>query len=590
VSNKNWAPTTEANEPDKELENATLAMSEPASQPEQTQPEAQKSAPRPRRIKKRPGDALRASVAVVGGRAAGALSRRLHLGGGTSIAGIVAQRLYPDIIGHLSTQLQQGSILVTGTNGKTTTSGFIAAILSDAGLRVWRNREGSNLLRGIAGALVIRTQPNGKLRRSGHAISIFEVDEAVMPQAVQTIPTRVAVFTNLFRDQLDRYGEVDSVLEHWKRAISALSPETILVLNADDPTIADLGRDFAGRVVYFGIEDQALDLTQQEETGERHQVMDTRVCSRCGSEYTYDMRFYSHIGHYHCPNCGQARPQVAVAAQKVESESFDRLRIKVALPGQEGEIIVPLPGLYNIYNALAAIATAHALGLAWAPTVSGIEQFKPAFGRGERVQVAGRTIRMLLAKNPTGFNEVLRTLFNSNDKTEHHRRHVLFILNDNIADGKDISWIWDVDFEQALQSFASLTIAGTRARDLALRLKYAGLDPQAMVIAPPAPLRAERKSERTAPTRRRQKAQRRAAPRVGLPPVEQETTGALSLELPLQTPGKTYGIAQALDQAIGRTPEGETLFIVPTYTGLLEIHRELERRGLTPHYWEETGP
>ncbi|HEY3992421.1 MAG TPA: MurT ligase domain-containing protein [Ktedonobacteraceae bacterium] len=594
MSSKKLALTTEANELEKVQASAEDAApdatSETILQPGSTQPEQQKLEQRVRRVTKRPGNALRASMAVLGGRTAGALSRRLHLGGGTSIAGVVAQRLYPDIIEHLSTQLQQGSILVTGTNGKTTTSGFIAAILSDAGLRVWRNREGSNLLRGIAGALVIRTLPNGKLRRSGQAVSIFEVDEAVMPQAVQTIPTRVAVFTNLFRDQLDRYGEVDSVLEHWKQAINTLSPETILVLNADDPTIADLGRNFSGRVVYFGIEDQALDLASQEGADERHQVMDTRVCSKCGSDYAYSLRFYSHIGHYRCPNCGQERPEATVSAQKIKNESFDRLRVQVALPEQHGEIIVPLPGLYNIYNALAAIATAQALGLAWEPTVSGIEQFKPAFGRGERVQVEGRTIRMLLAKNPTGFNEVLRTLFRGNETTENHQRNVLFVLNDNIADGKDISWIWDVDFEQALQGFSTLTIAGTRARDLALRLKYAGLDTRAMVIAPPAPLRAGRKSERAATGSRRQRSGRGARRQTTLPPVEQETTGALLLDIQPPTSGKTYGITQALDQAISRTPEGETLFIVPTYTGLLEIHRELERRGLTPHYWEETGP
>ena len=601
VSSKKLTPATEANEPDHEQASAEAAVTpESPTSPDQP-PLEQKPAPRARRVSQRPGDALRASVAVVGGRTAGALSRRLRLGGGTSIAGIVAQRLYPDIIEHLSTQLKQGSILVTGTNGKTTTSGFIAAILSDAGLRVWRNREGSNLLRGIAGALVIRTQPNGRLRRSGQAITIFEVDEAVMPQAVQTIPTRVAVFTNLFRDQLDRYGEVDSVLEHWKRAISALSPETILVLNADDPTIADLGRHFAGRVVYFGIEDHNLDLVRLEGADERYQVMDTRVCSNCGGDYTYSLRFYSHIGHYRCPSCGQERPQVTVSAQQVASESFDRLRMQVKLPEKEGEIVVPLPGLYNIYNALAAIATAQALDLAWAPTVSGIEQFKPAFGRGERVQAEGRTIRMLLAKNPTGFNEVLRTLFAGNEHTNNasskdDKRHVLFVLNDNIADGKDISWIWDVDFEQALQGFATLTIAGTRARDLALRLKYAGLDTHEMVIAPAAPLRAELKDERAAAaSKRRQRTSKRAGRRgtrdaEELPPVEQETTGALSLSMQPQVSDRTYGIAQALNQAISRTPEGETLFIVPTYTGLLEIHRELERRGLIPHYWEETGP
>ncbi|HEY0755536.1 MAG TPA: MurT ligase domain-containing protein [Ktedonobacteraceae bacterium] len=584
MSSKKLAPPTEANAPEPEQTSAAQA------------PEL---AARTRSIVRRPGDTLRASMAVVGGRAAGALSRRLHLGGGTSIAGIVAQRLYPDIIEHLSTQFQQGSILVTGTNGKTTTSGFIAAILSDAGLRVWRNREGSNLLQGIAGALVIRTLPNGKLRRSGQAISIFEVDEAVMPQAVQTIPTHVAVFTNLFRDQLDRYGEVDSVLEHWKRAISALPASTTLVLNADDPTIADLGRHFTGQVIYFGMDDEELDLKHQAGSGERHQVMDTRVCSNCGNEYNYSLRFYSHIGHYSCPVCGQARPQVTVSAQKVETESFDRLRLQVKLPDQVGEITVPLPGLYNIYNALAAIATARALDLAWAPTVSGIEQFKPAFGRGERVQVEGRTIRMLLAKNPTGFNEVLRTLFSgnerkNNDETKDHKRHVLFVLNDNIADGKDISWIWDVDFEQTLQGFATLTLAGTRARDLALRLKYAGLDTSEMMIVPPAPLRAERKDERTAPGRRRSRSERRserqALHSAQLPLVEQESPGGISLTIQAQTTGRIYGLAHALDQAISRTPEGETLFIVPTYTGLLEIHHELERRGLTPHYWEEKGP
>ncbi len=179
-----------------------------------------------KRSSKRQARSLRAGIAVMGGRAAGAISRRLRLGGGTSIAGIVAQRLYPDIVNHLSSQLAYGSVLVTGTNGKTTTSGFIAAILSDAGLRVWRNREGSNLMRGIAGALVIRARPGGNLRRAGQAISIFEVDEAVVPHIVEVVPLRMAVFTNLFRDQLDRYGEVDSVSARWQRAVDALPAST----------------------------------------------------------------------------------------------------------------------------------------------------------------------------------------------------------------------------------------------------------------------------------------------------------------------------------------------------------------------------
>lgn len=490
---------------------------------------------------------LRAGLAVVGGRTAGALSRRLGLGGGTGIAGVVAQRLYPGIVNRLSTQLAHGSILVTGTNGKTTTSGLIAAILSDAGLRVWRNREGSNLMRGIAGALVIRARPSGNLRRGGQAISIFEVDEAVVPQIMREVPLRVAVFNNLFRDQLDRYGEVDSVSARWQQALSDLPPETVLALNADDPAIAQLGAAFAGPVVYYGIDDTSLDLDAQGISRGRHQTIDTRTCPVCGNDFTYSVRFYSHLGHYSCAVCGNTRPEPQVRAVRVTTNAFDQLSMTVTTPTYTGEVVIPLPGFYNVYNALAAIATAQAMQIDWNPILSGIQQFKPAFGRGERVQINGRTLRILLAKNPTGLNEVLRTLFQGEEK-----RHVLLMLNDNIADGRDVSWIWDVDFERVVGLTSSLTVTGIRALDLALRLKYAGVSQVDMQIVPVIPLRSAQGNE------------------VGT--------------------GQVFGLARALDSAIEGTPEGETLFIIPTYTGLLDIHRELERRGLTPRYWEEVGP
>ena len=528
-----------------------------------------------KRTAKRQTRSLRAGLAVMGGRAAGAISRRLHLGGGTSIAGVVAQRIYPDIVNHLSSQLAYGSVLVTGTNGKTTTSGFIAAILSDAGLRVWRNREGSNLMRGIAGALVIRARPGGNLRRAGQAISIFEVDEAVVPHIIEAVPLRVAVFTNLFRDQLDRYGEVDSVSTRWQRAVNGLPASTTMILNADDPAVARLAESRPDNVVYFGIDDATLDLAAQGTSAERHQTIDARACAKCGAELSYSMRFYSHLGHYHCPNCGSTRPQPDVRATSVTMNAFDQLRIVVETPTQQGEIVIPLPGLYNIYNALAAVAAAQALQINWEPIVSGIQQFKPAFGRGERVQVAGRTIRILLAKNPTGFNEVLRTLFSEGEK-----RHVLLMLNDNIADGRDISWIWDVDFERIAQQTTTLTVTGTRALDLGLRLKYAGIDTQAMSIVPLTPIRTVGKE--VSVTGVRQSAADRA-----------QSNGQLTEARKLGPAAKgaqTYGLAYALDHALQETPVGETLFVIPTYTGLLDIHRELERRGLTPHYWEEKGP
>ncbi|WP_201362094.1 MurT ligase domain-containing protein [Dictyobacter formicarum] len=516
--------------------------------------------PRPMRRQR----AVRAGVAVMAGRTAGAISRRLHIGGGTSIVGVVAQRVYPDIVEHLATELEHGSVMITGTNGKTTTSSFIAAILRDDGLRVWRNREGSNLVGGVASSLVIRAQPNGHLRRAGQAISILEVDEAALPQIVRSIPPRVIVFTNLFRDQLDRYGEVDSVVSKWKQAIALLPATTTLVLNADDPTIAQLGDGFAGRCLYYGIE-TALEREEDETKADHHQVIDARVCSNCGHDYEYDLHFYSHMGHYHCPQCGKKRPQPDVRVTHVQVDTFDRIRLQIQVADQQRELIVPLPGLYNIYNALAASAASLALDTPWEPIISGIEQSKPVFGRGERIQADGKTMRLLLAKNPTGFNEVLRTLF-----SDGTTRHILFILNDNIADGQDISWIWDVDFERALGQTQTLVISGTRALDLALRLKYAGINEQTMTIIPATRLKAQ-KNTQTTRSRHLKKNQ-----------IINKEEG----QLPEAINERLYGIKNALNSALQQTPVGETLFVVPTYTGLLEVHRELEQRGFTPHYWE----
>jgi lipid II isoglutaminyl synthase (glutamine-hydrolysing) len=514
---------------------------------------------------------LRAGLAVVAGRTAGAISRRLHLGGGTSIVGAVAQRVYPEIVEHLATQLEHGSIIITGTNGKTTTSSFIAAIIRDGGLRVWRNREGSNLMRGVAGALVIRARPNGNLRRSGHAISVLETDEVALPKVVQAVTPRVIVFTNLFRDQLDRYGEVNTIIERWKQTIQHLPATTTLVLNADDPTIAQLGEGFSGRVVFFGIDDLSLD-EQQTET-DRHQVVDVRRCVRCGHEYRYSIHFYSHLGHYVCDQCGAERPRPDIRATHIQIDDFDRYRVIINDSTQQHEIVVPLPGLYNIYNALAAICATRVINVGWEPITLGIEQSKPVFGRGERIQSDGKTMRLLLAKNPTGLNEVLRTLCADKEK-----RNILLVLNDHIADGRDISWIWDADFEQAIGHIEKVVVSGTRALDLALRLRYAGLAEEQMIIVPPTPLRAGYNRRTNLAKRRRERKNSTKDPASKSPMQEDKESTPLI--------ARRYGLKNALNIALQQTPVGETLFIVPTYTGLLEVHRELEQRGLTPHYWE----
>jgi UDP-N-acetylmuramyl tripeptide synthase len=525
----------------------------------------QQQAGKSQRSPERRRSPLRAGLAIVAGRTAGALSRRLRLGGGTSVVGLVAQRVYPEIIEHLATQLEYGCVIVTGTNGKTTTSSFIASILSTAGLRVLHNKEGSNLMRGIATAFVTRASPIGYLEKKGQGISVLEIDEATLPQALQAVTPRIIAFNNLFRDQLDRYGEVDTVAARWRTAIATLPTDTILVLNADDPSIALLAEGFSGKVVYYGINDLSLNLLTQNDTIERHQVIDTRACPYCGSEYEYDVRFYSHMGHYRCPNGHIERPQPDVRAEHIQSESFDRLRVQVTTGNEEEEVVVPLPGLYNIYNALAAITTAQVLDISWEPILKGIEQFKPVFGRGESVQMEGRMLRLLLAKNPTGFNEVLRTLF-----SENATRHILFVLNDRIADGQDVSWIWDVDFERVVGNTATLVVTGTRARDLALRMKYAGVASEDMQIVPSQPLRTVKNEKAT------KKVKQRHARSVSETLEEASPTSQ----------DQIYGLKNAIDQALQSVPVGETLFVVPTYTGLLEIHRELEQRGLAAHYWE----
>ncbi|HEV8190313.1 MAG TPA: Mur ligase family protein [Ktedonobacterales bacterium] len=471
---------------------------------------------------RRPRFSVRASAAIATGRATGTTLRRLRLGGGTSLPGLVARYIDPDLTRYLGKQLRHGSFVVTGTNGKTTTSGLVAYVLRGAGMRVWRNREGSNLARGVATALITRSRLSGRLREGGDAAFVFEVDEAAFPRVVADLRPRAITITNLFRDQLDRYGEVDSVAEHWRSALRKLPEQTTLVLNADDPAVAALAdtRPAGSPILYYGVNEAP----PAEEGVGRVEVIDTRTCPRCGHPLEYSLRFYSHVGHWACPACGFARPTPQVCASEISFDGLEGSRFTLSVRQGAAQVHVGLPGLYNVYNALAAAAAGILAGAQLEGIQAALARFTPAFGRAERIEVDGRTAHLLLAKNPTGLNEVMRAL-----AREGHRHHMLLILNDRAADGEDVSWIWDADFEQVAGLAASLTVSGTRAYDLSVRMKYAGVPADA---------------------------------------VEPD-------------------IAAALSRALERVPQGETLYIVPTYTAMLAVRGELERRGYVPHYWEQ---
>jgi UDP-N-acetylmuramyl tripeptide synthase len=421
-------------------------------------------------------------------RGLGAISR-LRGGGGTSAPGKLLMALAPDAIGQLGARLHRGSVLISATNGKTTTAAMAAAILERTGIPLVHNQAGANMAGGIATTLLQAARPGGAIAGE---LGLFEVDELWLEQLATQLRPRAILLGNLFRDQLDRYGELDTIAERWERVLSV--GERALVLNADDPLIADLGREHP-RALYFGMDDDTLALA-----GMAH-AADARHCRRCGAPYVFDAVYLGHLGHYHCPSCGETRPTPALTATDVRLEGVRAARFVLVTPAGQAEVSLALPGLYNVYNALAAAALATALEVPLEAIVAGLESSKAAFGRAETVSLsvpplpsapagaapagtgrartghagastARRELRILLVKNPAGANEVLRTL-----ALEPGEHDLLGVLNDHIADGRDVSWIWDADFELLAGRIRRATCSGTRAADLAARLKYAGLDP-----------------------------------------------------------------------------------------------------------------
>jgi UDP-N-acetylmuramyl tripeptide synthase len=445
-------------------------------------------------------------------KAVGALARRAGRGGGTSLPGKVLTRLEPHAIGLLAARLEHGNVVISATNGKTTTAAMVASILERTGSRLVHNRAGANMAGGVASALADAS------RRGGRALDgdrgLFEVDEFWLGPVVDELQPRALLLANLFRDQLDRYGELDTIADRWAVVVERRPAGTQLVLNADDPLVADLGRKT--EALYFGVEDRSVAHTELQHAS------DSKHCRNCGHAYVYDAAYMGHLGDYHCPHCGNRRPDPDVAAESVQLRGIRSAAFTLRTPTGSTRVELPLPGLYNVYNALGAAALCLSLGVGLPTIAAGLGAVEPAFGRAETIDLDGRATSILLVKNPAGANEVLRTL-----ALEGGELDLFGVLNDRIADGRDVSWVWDADWETVAPHVARMTCSGTRAAELALRLKYAGVPTDRLHVVD--------------------------------------------------------DLAAGLDHALagGRGP----LYALPTYTALLELRELLSDRGQAREYW-----
>ncbi len=477
----------------------------------------------------------RLSLALAGARATTLAVRLARRGGGTAAPGLVAERLDPLALQKLGAALAGGAIVVGGTNGKTTTAHMIATILDHTGRRVVHNRSGSNLVRGVLSALAAQSSLGGV---PAGEVGVIEADEAALPAIVAALRPRFILLNNLFRDQLDRYGELDHIATRWRAAVALLGPETTLLINADDPILvgvtAGLPRE---QCWYFGMAATTPAADQQRLTLDLlPHAADAAHCTQCGERLAYHALYLSHLGDWYCPACGYARPPLDIVASNVRLDGVKALSLTVTatdkLPAPLA-ITLPLPGLYNAYNALAATTAALAFALPPATIQQGLAGFTAAFGRIERVTLEGREIVLALVKNPTGFNEVLRMLVGGNTVGQGLAPPTMLMINDLDADGRDVSWLWDVDFEVLADGVAPLHTAGIRGADMAVRLKYAGVPTARIVLHPPNDLRA------------------------------------------------------ALLAFVRDAPVGATVYILPTYTAMLEARRILADLGVVEDFWRQ---
>jgi UDP-N-acetylmuramyl tripeptide synthase len=443
------------------------------------------------------------TLSLLATKAAARMSRMLGRGGGGALPGVVAEWFDPHLSGKLAAGLPGGVIVVTGTNGKTTTTKLIGELLAANGVKIVTNSSGSNLKRGITSALIAAADMNGKMQAT---VGLFEVDEASLRLVAPEVKPRHIVVTNLFRDQLDRYGELDTTAKLIGEGITATSAQ--LYLNADDPLVASLGTyaKSPADVHYFGIEGLPVNPVDRHQT-----AADSDRCPVCHTRLEFARVFYGHVGHYRCPKGDFSRPVPDTVITNVESADRSGSKFVLAQSGKRSPITFPLPGTYNLYNALAAASLGYGLGIEVAKIQSTLAATEAAFGRVEKVEIEGRTLCLLLIKNPAGFTQVLQTFVIGREAVR-----AFFVINDLAADGRDVSWLWDVPIEALAGHNSYVLTGGIRGADMAVRLKYAGVQSQA------------------APT-----------------------------------------LAAGIQALIEATPEGDTAYVLPTYTAMLEIRKVL---------------
>jgi len=385
-------------------------------------------------------DRIRLGIAVAVAKTVTAVVKGLRLGAASVLPGEIARRLHPRLLPLLCGQVRRGVILVVGTNGKTTTSLLLRTILERQGAKVTHNTTGANLINGLITALLADANLFGTLKAD---YAILEVDENILPLVLKDCRPRAILALNLFRDQLDRYGEVDTISRRWQGAISPLPTNTLVILNADDPTLSHLGQQLPQRVVYFGLSEPELYLE------EIPHAVDSIYCPKCGASLDYRGVYLSHLGDFSCPSCGFKKSNPAF-------HSHDWPQILI--------------GVYNKYNTLAAGLVAQELGIKDREIFETVQGFKAAFGRAEELEIEGKKVRILLSKNPVGMNETIRAVADILQKEKSST--TLLVLNDRIPDGTDVSWIWDVDTEKLTRLGTTLVVTGDRLYDMALRLQY----------------------------------------------------------------------------------------------------------------------